>query len=125
MAALAAGMCGLAAMGVQSATVRLLFSDGASTNVMTINTTQIAIDVTQIILARMLGRLGQGSGEEGFEAQRYAAGRTRLAKTLPLPLGFLAGTLAGAFAYTALGFMALLAPTFAVAALAGWAVRRP
>src|SRR5260370_1441748 len=40
----AASMFGLAAMGVQSALVRLLMRGVASTNVMTTNTTQIAID---------------------------------------------------------------------------------
>lgn len=126
-ATLAAGMCGLAAMGVQSATVRLVFKDGASTNVMTINTTQIAIDVTQLMLAGISRHRSGGSqraDEESFAAQFFATSRARLARTLPLPLGFLAGTLAGAFAYTALGYMVLLAPTLAVAVLAMWAARR-
>ena len=41
-AALVAGLCGLCAMGVQSAFVRLLMRGAPSTNVMTTNTTQLA-----------------------------------------------------------------------------------
>src|SRR5262249_30349525 len=47
----AASLLGLFAMGTQSATVRLLMKDVASTNVMTTNTTQIAIDATELVLA--------------------------------------------------------------------------
>ncbi len=50
-AALMTALCGLAAMGVQSAAVRLLAQGAPSTNVMTTNTTQFAIDATQLILA--------------------------------------------------------------------------
>ena len=56
----AASMLGLAAMGVQSASVRLLMRGVASTNVMTTNTSQIAIDATQLVWAR-LG--GEGSAD--------------------------------------------------------------
>jgi uncharacterized membrane protein YoaK (UPF0700 family) len=48
-----ASMFGIAAMGVQSAAVRLLMRGVASTNVMTANTTQIAIDATQLAWARL------------------------------------------------------------------------
>jgi uncharacterized membrane protein YoaK (UPF0700 family) len=51
--ALAAGLFGLSAMGVQSAFVRLLMRDTPSTNVMTTNTTHVAIDATEILLARL------------------------------------------------------------------------
>src|SRR5215475_13109258 len=47
----AASLLGLFAMGTQSATVRLLMRDVASTNVMTTNTTQIGIDATELLLA--------------------------------------------------------------------------
>src|SRR5215470_5693114 len=46
-----ASMLGFAAMGVQSAAVRLLMRGVASTNVMTTNTSQIAIDATQLAWA--------------------------------------------------------------------------
>src|SRR5262249_28762224 len=47
----AASMFGLGAMGAQSAAVRLLMRGVASTNVMTTNTSQIAIDATQLAWA--------------------------------------------------------------------------
>lgn len=48
--ALTAALFGLGAMGVQSALVRLLMRGFGSTNVMTTNTTQLAIDVTEVLL---------------------------------------------------------------------------
>ncbi|MCF6126287.1 MULTISPECIES: YoaK family protein [Mesorhizobium] len=45
---------GLAAMGVQSATARLLLTGYGSTNVMTTNTTQLSIDLADSILNRSL-----------------------------------------------------------------------
>jgi len=51
-----ASLLGLFAMGTQSATVRLLMRRVASTNVMTTNTTQIAIDATELVLAWQAGR---------------------------------------------------------------------
>src|SRR5215475_5800387 len=50
-AAFVASVLGLSAMGVQSALVRLTMRGMASTNVMTTNTTQLAIDVAQWLLA--------------------------------------------------------------------------
>ena len=49
--AFVAVLFGLSAMGAQSALVRLLLRGVASTNVMTTNTTQIAIDATQAACA--------------------------------------------------------------------------
>jgi uncharacterized membrane protein YoaK (UPF0700 family) len=46
-----ASLLGLFAMGMQSASVRLMMKGVASTNVMTTNTTQIAIDATELVLA--------------------------------------------------------------------------
>lgn len=51
MPVVVASMFGLAAMGVQSATVRLLMRGVGSTNVMTTTTSQIAIDATQLTWA--------------------------------------------------------------------------
>ena len=96
----AASMFGLAAMGVQSALVRLLMRGVASSNVMTTNTSQIAIDATQLAWARLWGGL-------------------------PLPLGFLAGTLVGAVAFASGGYLALVAPVIVVGGLTLWAARRP
>jgi uncharacterized membrane protein YoaK (UPF0700 family) len=51
--ALAAGLFRLSAVGVQSAFVRLPMRDTPSTNVMTTNTTHVAIDATEILLTRL------------------------------------------------------------------------
>lgn len=53
MPVVVASMFGLAAMGVQSAAVRLLMRGVASTNLMTTNTSQIPIDATQQAWARL------------------------------------------------------------------------
>lgn len=115
--AVVASLFGLAAMGVQSALVRLLMRGVASTNVMTTNTSQIAIDATQVALGRLWGRGGD-------EARRhYEVCRRRLRGGLPLPLGFLAGTAGGAVAFEAAGFWVMVAPAIAVGGLAVWAAR--
>jgi drug/metabolite transporter (DMT)-like permease len=49
--AIMALMLGMAAMGAQSALVRLLMRGVASTNVMTTNTTMLAINAAEILLA--------------------------------------------------------------------------
>jgi uncharacterized membrane protein YoaK (UPF0700 family) len=114
-----ASMFGLAAMGVQSALVRLLLRGVASTNVMTTNTSQIAIDATQLAFAWLCGR-----GDDSEEAIRqHEICRRRLRGGLPLPLGFLAGTAAGALAFDAFGFWAMAVPVAAVGGLAVWAAR--
>ena len=118
--AVAASMFGLAAMGVQSALVRLLMRGVASTNVMTTNTSQIAIDATQLAWAWLCRH------DESAEAihQREVC-RRRLYSGLPLPLGFLAGTALGAVAFTTAGYLVLLAPAVAIGGLTLWAVRWP
>jgi uncharacterized membrane protein YoaK (UPF0700 family) len=117
-AVVAASMFGLAAMGVQSAAVRLLMRGVASTNVMTTNTSQIAVDATQLAWARLC------RGSEPAEiAREREIRRRRLRGTVPLPLGFLAGTLAGAVAFGRGGYLVLLAPVIVVAGLTLWAAR--
>jgi uncharacterized membrane protein YoaK (UPF0700 family) len=114
----AAAMFGLAAMGVQSAAVRLLMRGTASTNVMTTATTQIAIDATQVAWA-WLGRT-DGVAET---LRRLEACRRRLRDGLLLPLGFLLGTLLGAAGFVQMGDPVAAAPVAAVGALALWAAR--
>jgi uncharacterized membrane protein YoaK (UPF0700 family) len=109
-----ASMFGIAAMGVQSAAVRLLMRGVASTNVMSTNTTQIAIDATQLAWARL------NRGEASIERE---VRRRRLRGGLPLPLGFLAGTLVGAAAFARTGYLALGAPVIVIGGLALWAAR--
>ena len=114
---LAASMCGLAAMAVQSATVRLLMRGTGSTNVMTTTTSQIAIDAAQLAWAW----LDRTNGAETLR-QREAL-RRRLWKGLPLPLGFLLGTMLGAAGFAHVGYPVLVAPVVVVGALALWAGR--
>src|SRR5262247_1206703 len=66
-----ASLLGLFAMGTQSA------ERVASTNVMTTNTTQIAIDATELVLAWQAGRRAPA---DAAVAAAYAAARTRLAR---------------------------------------------
>jgi uncharacterized membrane protein YoaK (UPF0700 family) len=115
-AAFAAALFGLAAMGVQSALVRLLLRGVASTNVMTTNTTQIAIDAAQAGLTWALRR----GGDPELVRQHEAACR-RLAASVPLPVAFFAGTTIGALAYAAGGPWVLALPTAAAGALTLWA----
>ena len=119
-AALVAGMFGLCAMGVQSAFVRLLMRGAPSTNVMTTNTTQVAIDASEILLARLwTGR------SAGFPTRAdIGHARKRLAETVPIVLAFLAGTIVGAAACHGVGFACLVLPAAMLAALTMLASRR-
>jgi uncharacterized membrane protein YoaK (UPF0700 family) len=114
-----ASMFGLAAMGAQSATVRLLMRGVASTNVMTTNTSQIAIDATQLAWARLYRNAASAE-----IADQRAVRRRRLRGGLPLPLGFLAGTVVGGAAFARAGYLALAAPVIVVGGLTLWAAAR-
>ena len=111
--ALVAGMFGLGAMGVQSAFVRLLMANTPSTNVMTTNTTQLAIDATEVLLARLwTGRSG------GFPTSAdIGRAQKRFVETAPIALAFLIGTIAGATAWYGVGFVCLVLPIAMLAAL--------
>ncbi len=102
-AALVAGLCGLAAMGVQSASVRLLAHGAPSTNVMTTSTTQLAIDATQLVLARSRGR----TADQLLAQPEIGKIRQRFADTLRVMFGFLAGVFVGAPAFRLFGFVCL------------------
>jgi uncharacterized membrane protein YoaK (UPF0700 family) len=116
--ALAAGLFGLSAMGVQSAFVRLLMPGTPSTNVMTTNTTQVAIDATEILLARLWTSRSAGL------PTRVDIGhaRKRLSETVPIMLAFLGGTIAGAAAGQGMGVVCLVLP---IAMLAGLTMLAP
>src|SRR6202011_4305262 len=86
-AALMAGLCGLAAMGVQSASGRLLANGAPSTNVMTTNTTQFAIDATQLLLARFRS----GAAGDFLRQPEIAKVKQRFAETARVMIGFFAG----------------------------------
>src|SRR6516165_10192380 len=94
----AASLLGLFAMGTQSATVRLLMRDVASTNVMTTNTTQIGIDATELAW-----KARRRAPADAALAAAYAAARARFGALFAIMLGFLAGTAVGALAYVATG----------------------
>ena len=113
-----AALLGLSAMGVQSALVRLLMPGVASTNVMTTNTTLIAIDTGELLIG-WHGRRGDPAA-----AAQFSAARERLSGLVPIAAGFLIGTIAGAFGYVLVG-VACLAPILAaMAGLIVWAARR-
>jgi uncharacterized membrane protein YoaK (UPF0700 family) len=114
-AALVSGLLGLSAMGVQSAFVRLLRRGTPSTNVMTTNTTQVAIDATEVLLARLW--TGRSTGfPTGVDIE---GARKRLVETVPIVLAFLLGTIAGSVAGHVMGFVCLVVP---VAMLVGLTV---
>ena len=117
-AVVVASLLGLFAMGTQSATVRLLMRSVASTNVMTTNTTQIAIDATELVLAWQAGRRAPA---DPTVAAAYAAARARLARLAPIMLGFLLGTAAGTLAYVTSGVWGLLLPLAIMWGIFAWA----
>jgi len=114
-AAVLASLFGLSAMGVQSAMVRLL--GYPSTNVMTTNTTQLAIDTADLA---MTWRTRRRSPHDAAVAAEYAGVKERLSVLAPIVLGFLAGTVAGAIAYTGLDLWCVLLAIAAAAGLAAW-----
>jgi uncharacterized membrane protein YoaK (UPF0700 family) len=115
----AAALLGISAMGVQSAMVRMFMHGVPSTNVMTTNTTQLAIDVT-IALISLARRRSQSEAEAG----QARGARARLALQWPPMAGFVAGTAVGAAVYDIAGAKALAAPLVIVLALLVWSMRR-
>jgi uncharacterized membrane protein YoaK (UPF0700 family) len=115
--AIAAILFGMAAMGVQSTLVHLLMQGVASTNVMTMNTTRLAIDTGKILVG-WIGRnkpdLSQTSKED------YTQARREFAALLPLWLGFLAGAALGAVAFVTVGLCCVLFAILPVGILALW-----
>jgi uncharacterized membrane protein YoaK (UPF0700 family) len=115
-AALVAGLLGLCAMGVQSGFVRLLLRGVPSTNVMTTNVTNLAIDTTVLLLGRLCG--GTSPSAAFPTPDDIGGARIRLAVLLPIMLAFLLGTIAGAVVSHVVGFVSLLAPVAMLALLA-------
>ena len=116
-AGLCASVCGLAAMGVQSAFVRLILS-GPSTNVMTTNTTQLAIEVTKLALA---WRAWRAQPADPAIAAELARAPVQFNALWPVVLGFLTGTITGAFAYAHFDLWSVSAAVALAAGLALWA----
>ena len=119
-AALSASLLGLAAMGVQSAVVRLLAQGSPSTNVMTTNTTQLAIDITDLVLARWPR---QPAPADTKATREYAETKGRLSRLWPVILAFLLGTVAGGVAYARIDLWCLLLAIGVIGALSAWAQR--
>lgn len=94
----APALFGLAAMGVQSAAVRLLLSNYGSTNVMTSNTTQLSIEIV--------------------DSLRAGRATPKLVQTGAIMLGFLSGVVLGGFAYRSFGLPGLALPIVVLMVLA-------
>ena len=69
-ATLVAAIAGFAAMGVQSALVRIFYVGAPSTNVMTTATSQIAIDAADVWLARRYPHIRRTSRRRGAGSPR-------------------------------------------------------
>ena len=98
--AMTAGLFGAAAMGVHSGTSRLLLAQLAPTSMMTGNVTQVVIDTVEFLR----GERGPGIG-------------ARCAKFIWPVVAFGAGAIAAAFAWHAIGFIALCLPLVILAVL--------
>jgi uncharacterized membrane protein YoaK (UPF0700 family) len=105
-------------MGVQSALIRLLVQGSPSTNVMTSNTTQLAIDTTEFVLAWWPLRR---SSDDPKATAEYAEVKRRLTNLCPVVLGFFFGTLAGAAAYVRFGLWCVVLAIAIIAVLLVWA----
>ncbi|ALX12272.1 hypothetical protein P350_12350 [Burkholderia cepacia JBK9] len=103
--ALVAGIVGTFAMGVQNAHPRVIPRAGVPNTVMTGNVTQAILDVVDMLSA-------------GTADNVRAAARARFAKMLPAIVAFALGAACGALGFRYVGFLALLAPVCALAALA-------
>jgi uncharacterized membrane protein YoaK (UPF0700 family) len=118
--AIIALLFGMAAMGAQSALVRLLMRGVASTNVMTTNTTMFAITAAEILLGWFERRK---AGPPRASNADYTRVRHEFAALLPLGLGFFAGTALGAIACITMGLPCLFLAILPVGGLALWYMR--
>jgi uncharacterized membrane protein YoaK (UPF0700 family) len=108
--AIACGLLGAAAMGVQNAHGRLTARSVVANTVMTGNVTQAVIDAFDLLVLRRDTRSRQTA-------------RTRLTRTLPPVAGFAIGASAGAAGFLIASFWALLLPLVALCVLASCAWR--
>lgn len=108
---------GVAAMGVQSAMVRLFMRDVPSTNVMTTNTTQLAVDATLVLLS--FGRLPATEAD----ARQARAARERCHHYWPPMAGFVSGNAIGALCFQLVGKPTLLVALAGACGFLLWCVR--
>lgn len=101
--ALVTGMCGVAAMAVQTAMVQTSLANAPSTAVMTSNVAQLVVALAELPAGRDPAAADQA--------------RQRIARLLPVIMGFVLGCALGAAGDAAWGVWSLAVPT-ALAALA-------
>jgi uncharacterized membrane protein YoaK (UPF0700 family) len=119
-AAIVTLLLGMAAMGAQSALVCLLMRGVASTNVMTTNTTRLAIGAAELLL----GWIGRNKADpSGASSAVYIQARREIAALFPIWIGFLAGIVLGAVAYTTLGLPCVMLAVPPIGNLALWYAR--
>jgi uncharacterized membrane protein YoaK (UPF0700 family) len=106
--AIACGLLGAAAMGVQNAHGRLTARSVVANTVMTGNVTQAVIDAFDLLTSRR-------------DIKSRQTARTRLMRTLPPVAGFAIGASAGAAGFLIASFWALLLPLVALCILASCA----
>ena len=119
--AMVAGFLAAAAMGTQSATVRLLLKGIPQTNVMTGNMTQLGIDTTELLVA---WRRRRRAPHDPRHELAFAAARTRLLTVMAIAVGFLFGAVCGAASYARTGLAGALVAVVIVSVLTIWAVVR-
>ncbi len=100
--AVIAGLLGVAAMAIQNAKGRLILANHAPTTIMTGNTTQVVIDVVDLLRSGTVDR---------------DVVRARLIRMAPALAIFAVGALLGALGYAAASFWSLLVPIAALAVL--------
>ena len=86
---------------------------------MTTNTTLFAIDTAELLL----GWHGRRKGD-AVSAAQFSAARERLSVLIPLGLGFLFGTAAGALGYLWFGLWCIALVLAELLGLMVWAARR-
>src|SRR5690606_3279871 len=116
-----AGLLSAAAMGVQSTLVRLLLRGVPQTNVMTGNSTQLAIDATELLYARL--RPARVAADPALAGQ-VAEARKRFATVFFVLTGFLVGALGGAVSYMIAGPWSACLAIVIVAGLIAWSAKR-
>lgn len=119
-AALTTAIMAFLAMGAESALVRVLFKGSVPANFMTGNVTQVAVESTDMLLAR--ARL-LFDGDAGRNAERAATAWRQLGILLPMISGFVVGCGLGAYGFLLFGFGSLVFATALILLSALWAWR--
>jgi uncharacterized membrane protein YoaK (UPF0700 family) len=117
-AAIGTAIAAFLAMGAESALVRVLFKGSLPANFMTGNVTQVAVEATDMMLAR---RRMLFDGDPIANAERATAARRQLGVLLPMITGFVLGCASAAHAFVSAGFDALVIAAGVVLFTALWA----